>query len=184
MSRFIYPRDLTQTQIHQTSFLKWMSSLLSLLWLLLVVVVDAHLFVKIHYFQKVFQLFTPQIRHVWISFNSQNDQWANAHLFVKNMKICMRPWIRRYMHPPMSQTHKTNKSNTMNTPNSKNNYWLFTLSPRPARNTQAPQRRAPGLLKYLMDKRVGSKHFHTCHGPRALACVTNACDQLFWPLNI
>ena len=135
-------------------------------------------------FQKVFRLFTPQIRHVWISFNSQNDQWSDAHLFVKNMKICMRPWIRRYMHPPMSQTHKTNKSNTMNTPNSKNNYWLFTLSPRPARNTQAPQRRAPGLLKYFMDKRVGSKHFHTCHGSWGLACVTNACDQLFWPLNI
>ena len=110
------------------------------------------------FFQKVFRLFTPQIRHVWISFDSQNDQWVNAHLFVKNMKICMRPWIRRYMHPPMSQTHKTNKSNTMNTPNSKNNYWLFTLSPRPARNTQAPQRRAPGLLKYLMAKRVGRKH--------------------------
>ena len=52
MSRFIYPRDLTQTQIHQTSFLKWMSSLLSLLWLLLVVVVDAHLFVKTRYFSK------------------------------------------------------------------------------------------------------------------------------------
>ena len=41
-----------------------------------------------------------------------------------------------------------------------------------------------GTKVYLMVKRVGSKHFHTCHGPRALACVTNACDQLFWPLNI
>ena len=58
------------------------------------------------FFIKVFSLSTPQNKHAQISFNTQNDQWANAHLFVKNMKNCMRPWIRRYMHPPMSQTQK------------------------------------------------------------------------------
>ncbi len=48
------------------------------------------------FFINVFSLFTPQNKHARISFNTQNDQWVNAHLFVKKMKICMRPWICRY----------------------------------------------------------------------------------------
>ena len=53
------------------------------------------------------------------------------------------------------------------------------------------------LINYLIEKRVGSKHLRTCNGPggparalqgpgpapRALACVTNACDELFFQLN-
>ena len=35
-------------------------------------------------FIKVFSLFTPQNKHARISFNTQNEQWVNAHLFVKN----------------------------------------------------------------------------------------------------
>ncbi len=34
----------------------------------------------------VFPLFTPQNKHARISFNAQNDQWANAHLFAKKKK--------------------------------------------------------------------------------------------------
>ena len=33
-------------------------------------------------FTSVFPSFTHQIRHVWISFNTQSDQWIKAHPFL------------------------------------------------------------------------------------------------------
>ena len=41
----------------------------------------------IQFYSSVFPLFTPQNKHARISFNAQNDQWVNAHLFVKKLKF-------------------------------------------------------------------------------------------------
>ena len=77
----VYPSNKTRTNFIQ--YAKWsVDHDASFCYFNIFLFIYINIYIQIlQFYPSVFPLFTPQIRHVWISFNTQNDQWIKAHTF-------------------------------------------------------------------------------------------------------